>query len=178
MPAFVIRFQEPADPSGVATSKKEEAYSIAYDFFYEHYVITTTFSNSNLKPVSMNTLEEVKQFLHSLYKYVNLDFCVNTGNYIAYAQIDAGMMPTIIVPRRKLLEDYTVMVIDEALDVWAKITVPGIEFMQTIKENTANLATQPAVCPAAQSIRDPYACCRPGGFNYERQQQRTNVFHI
>ncbi len=166
MPAFVIRFHEPAKPSGEQTDK-EDCYSISYDHFYEHYCITATFSNSNLKPISMNTLDEVKRFLHSLYKYVNLDMCVDSGNYIAYTQIDGGMFPTITVPRRKLLDAAVIANIDEALDVWAKVTVPGIQLRKSLAERVVQTPTTPTC--------NPYACCQPGGYNYEQHFGRLHL---
>lgn len=164
MPAFVIRFHEPADASG-ATKEKEDVYSISYDHFYEHYAISTTFSNSHLKPISLNTLREVKQFLHALYKYVNLDMSVKTGNYIAYAQVDAGMFPSITVPRRDLLDDDVLQTLDQALDVWATISVPGIEIYKTL---TQQFPSQSVKEQCEAKTPKQWTCCQPGTCDYKQ----------
>jgi hypothetical protein len=133
MSSFVVRFYEQSDASG-NQKPYDDSYVLTYDHFYEYYVITTYFSNSQAKPISMNTLEEVRRFFHTLYKYVNLDMTVQSGNYIAYCQVDAGMFPSIAVPRRALLEKNTVEVLDEALDVWASITIPGMHMAKAAAE--------------------------------------------
>lgn len=166
MPAFVIRFQEPADLSG-NPKEQEDVYSVSYDNFHELYVITTTFSNSHMKSVSMNTLSDVKQFLHAMYKYVNLDTCVKSGNYISTAQIDGGMFPTIKVHRRDLLDADVIQTLDQALDVWATITVPGIELYKIIRQYVSAPVTQPTpIAQCKQASCEPRTCCQSGGLNY------------
>jgi hypothetical protein len=181
MPAFVVRFYGCADASGNQNTGGEDTYSLSYDHFHELYSITTTFSNGNQKPISMNTLDEVKQFFHTLYKYVNLDMPLKSGNYIAFAQIDAGVMPSISFSRRELQRSSVVKTLDDALDVWAKITVPGIHLYTTIQQAASAPApapVQPSVfchpASAKTEIRNPWACCEPGGWMYEQNRRLFN----
>ncbi len=185
MPAFVVRFYGTADPSG-NHSDSEDAYSLSYDHFYDLYAVTTTYANSERKTISMNTFDEVKQFFHTLYKYVNLDMPLKSGKYIAFAQIDGGAMPSITFSRRELLRSSVVKTLDDALDVWAKITVPGIHFYKFIQPTVAAPAPVPAPAPVQPSVfchpastkpetRNPWACCEPGGWNYE--QNRRQLFN-
>jgi hypothetical protein len=179
MPAFVVRFYGTADASGNQPNS-EDTYSLSYDHFHELYSITTTFSNGNQKPISMNTLDEVKQFFHTLYKYVNLDIPLKSGNYIAFAQFDAGVMPSISLSRRELLRSSVVKTLDDALDVWAKITVPGIHLYTTIQQAVAPapVPVKPSVFHHPASVKtdvhNPWGCCQPGGWVYEQNRRLFN----
>lgn len=119
----------PADISGNVQRVNDDAIVITYDKFYEHYKITSQYNNSPAMHMSLNTYGEVVSFLHSLYKYINMDMVNKSNDFIAFVQVDGGMFPSIQFSRKELLKPEFVADLDEAFATWATITVPGIQRM-------------------------------------------------
>jgi hypothetical protein len=144
MTGFAIHFIPPTDISGNTQRFGDDSIVITYDKFYEHYKITSAFHNSATKHMSLNKFDEVVSFLHSLYKYVNMDMVNKSTDYIAFVQVDAGMFPSIQFSRRELLKAEFVADLDEAFATWATVMVPGI---QRMVDASAPHSTQTASTP-------------------------------
>lgn len=140
MSNFTLRFIPPRDASG-NQRHGDDVIIISYDKFYEQYKIQSEFHNSASKYMSLNTFGEVVSFLHSLYKYINMDMVTKSTDYIAFVQVDAGMFPTILFPRDHLLKSEYVADLDEAFSVWATVMVPGIQRM--VDTSAPQVRTQP-----------------------------------
>ncbi len=149
MVGFALRFMPPADVSGNVQRFNDDAIVITYDKFYEYYKIMSQYHNSPMKHMTLNTFNEVVTFLHSLYKYINMDMVNKSNDFIAYVQVDAGMFPSIQFSRRELLKPEFVADLDEVFATWATVTVPGI---QRMVDASASHSTPPAPTPDVSQI--------------------------
>jgi hypothetical protein len=136
MVGFAIQFMPPADVSGNVQRFNDDAIIITYDKFYEYYMITSLYHNSPTKHMTLNTFNEVVSFLHSLYKFVNMDMVNKSNNYIAFVQVDAGMFPSIQFSRKELLKPEFVADLDQVFATWATVTVPGIQRMVALSQGS------------------------------------------